>query len=58
MGYSGEEVDNLDIGEIDEAGNPIRLDLLTIPDQMKRLEKKRDEMRQKKRILCSQLQQK
>ena len=53
MGYSGEEIDVLDVDDLDD--NRVRLDMLPIPDQIKRLEKKRDEMREKKKILCSQL---
>ena len=54
MGYSGEEIDSLDVDGLDD--NPVRLDMLPIPDQVKRLEKRRDEMREKKRVLCAQLQ--
>jgi|TARA_B110000285_G_C15017871_1_gene559995 tetrahydromethanopterin S-methyltransferase subunit B len=53
MGYSGEEIDVLDVDDLDN--NKVRLDMLPIADQIKRLEKKRDEMREKKKILCSQL---
>jgi hypothetical protein len=54
MGYSGSEIDNIVIDTLDD--NVVRFDMLTQPDQVKRLDKKVGEMRNQKKILCLELQ--
>lgn len=54
MGYSGEEISNLDVDTLDDS--QVRLDMLPMPQQVEKLEKRRNEMKEKKKVLCIQLQ--
>ena len=54
MGYSGEEISNLDVDTLDDS--QVRLDMLPMPQQVEKLERRRNEMKEKKKVLCIQLQ--